>query len=101
VGEIWDMLQNVAKRHLAEKEIYGRKSDTCVDFEDRVCSDSSPIAVVNLAVMLPLCVCVCARARVCARVRARVCVCVCVHVCNSLQFIIFGLLYISPLYGPL
>jgi hypothetical protein len=47
VGEIWDMLQKVAKRHLASKELYGRKSDTCVDFEDGICSESSPIAVFN------------------------------------------------------
>lgn len=58
VGEVWDMLQNVAKRHLAEKDWYGRKSDTCVDFEDGICSESSPIAVLNLRILLPLCVCV-------------------------------------------
>jgi hypothetical protein len=71
-----------------KKEWYGRKSDTCVDFEEGICSESSPIAVLNFRIMLPLCMCVC------------VCVCVCVHVCISLQFI-FGLLYISPLYRSL
>jgi len=114
----WDLGHVTECRKLPlgrKRNIYGRKSDTCVDFEDGVCSDSSPIALLNLTIMLPLCVCVCVcvcvSLCVCLCVRARVCVSacvlvrsrarVCVHVCNSLQFIIFGLLYISPLYGPL